>query len=645
MIAFNVPWPSKNANTKDPFFKFFATKFFSSSLFPFNFPLPSMKKFRDVVMIETLLEGSTLHEYTHAKISKENLAEAMRHLTTAVHELQEQSQKQEELTFSGQERARKLELANEAISVRNSKLEGDLETLQKGHWDLKELLEREKAEKERLAEELDATSRKLDDHENEIQRLLRLSDRQQATLQVLKLDISKCLELSGVGESKSMISFDQISCEKLRVEDGDKPIALSKILRDLVEKVDMAIGEQIPELEVEVAKRAGQEEFALVETKLTNTVGNLNLILRNFFEAGILGYHLRNGEGIESRIVAEPNTDVVNDEEKEFVENPLAAPHQQKLDRLRHAWTSKPIGPFAVTRTVFDVPDRFEKEIDTLSDLLGEVLEVLKIMKADLETKIDAKGVENKIDLKFDEVIDELDRAIASAGADEEEFKRAARELQEMCSLLAKSKADQSEIQDIRRKLEFDSKLQEKVEQLQEFVESKVDGNFARVARDELSQKLEVLHRKLREEMDIMIDERSGSKPWILTKPVSPEDFSKKAEPPICLACNRRINPSQMEMLKAPAKEGKLPPPSKRIQNTRLPIIIQERPKTVSSIGRTRVTKEKGNTNFAISLERENGIMTSGFDDEQAASEEEYDEDHERPAVIEQVKIQNFKFE
>lgn len=96
-------------------------------------------------------------------------------------------------------------------------------------------------------------------------------------------------------------------------------------------------------------------------------------------------------------------------------------------------------------------------------------------LKKDVSEKANKEEVEEVIEEKYEEIIEHLQSALSSAADDEAEFKRVARELQDIIQQLNNSKADKQDLVSIKEQLLYDSRLSQQLEQLRLFVEQKAD--------------------------------------------------------------------------------------------------------------------------------------------------------------------------
>jgi hypothetical protein len=113
-------------------------------------------------------------------------------------------------------------------------------------------------------------------------------------------------------------------------------------------------------------------------------------------------------------------------------------------------------------------------------------------LKEQMLEKCDKSRVDEKIEGKYEEIIDHLQAALSSAGDDEDEFKRVSMELQEICQQLSSSKADKRDLLELKEQVLFDSRVREQVEQLKEFLEEKMDTAEASQKLDQKPDRTEM---------------------------------------------------------------------------------------------------------------------------------------------------------
>jgi hypothetical protein len=126
-----------------------------------------------------------------------------------------------------------------------------------------------------------------------------------------------------------------------------------------------------------------------------------------------------------------------------------------------------------------------------LQSVLAESKRTMEENTAQLEevhrqllNKMDRDKVDEKIERKYEEIIEHLQSALSSANEDEDEFKRVCAQLQDMCNSLSNNKADKKELLEIKEQVLFDSRMKDQVENMKKFLDS-------RVTKDQLGQAME----------------------------------------------------------------------------------------------------------------------------------------------------------
>jgi hypothetical protein len=124
---------------------------------------------------------------------------------------------------------------------------------------------------------------------------------------------------------------------------------------------------------------------------------------------------------------------------------------------------------------------------------------VVDDVKEQMLEKCDKSRVDEKIESKYEEIIDHLQSALSGAGDDEDEFKRISLELQEICQNLTTTKADKRDLLEVKEQVLFDSRVREQVEQLRDFIDQKINkedvvaGLNTKPDRDEMEKLLKEL--------------------------------------------------------------------------------------------------------------------------------------------------------
>jgi hypothetical protein len=141
-----------------------------------------------------------------------------------------------------------------------------------------------------------------------------------------------------------------------------------------------------------------------------------------------------------------------------------------------------------------------------LQSVLAESKRTMEENTAQLEevhrqllNKMDRDKVDEKIERKYEEIIEHLQSALSSANEDEDEFKRVCTQLQDMCNSLSNNKADRKELLEIKEQVLFDSRMKDQVENMKKFLDSRVTKEQlgqaieSKVSREELQRHLNAL--------------------------------------------------------------------------------------------------------------------------------------------------------
>lgn len=107
----------------------------------------------------------------------------------------------------------------------------------------------------------------------------------------------------------------------------------------------------------------------------------------------------------------------------------------------------------------------------TLDDNTCAVEDVQRLL---LE-KADRKRVDEAIESKYEEICNQLDKALASVIGEEDEFKRVSQELQQLVTHLSESKADKKDLLEIKEQVLYDSRVRQQVENLRSFIDLKMN--------------------------------------------------------------------------------------------------------------------------------------------------------------------------
>ncbi|KAG7385593.1 Dipeptidyl peptidase 2 [Phytophthora pseudosyringae] len=124
-----------------------------------------------------------------------------------------------------------------------------------------------------------------------------------------------------------------------------------------------------------------------------------------------------------------------------------------------------------MTKQGRNVQDMMLETRRTLDDNTCAVEDVQRLL---LE-KADRTRVDEIIESKYEEICNQLDKALASVLGEEDEFKRASQELQQLVTHLSESKADKKDLLEVKEQVLYDSRVRQQVENLRSFIDIKMN--------------------------------------------------------------------------------------------------------------------------------------------------------------------------
>lgn len=129
-----------------------------------------------------------------------------------------------------------------------------------------------------------------------------------------------------------------------------------------------------------------------------------------------------------------------------------------------------------------DCSDRMAKQGKNVQEMILETRRTLDDNTCAVEDvqrllleKADRKRVDEAIESKYEEICNQLDKALASVVGEEDEFKRVSQELQQLVTHLSESKADKKELLEIKEQVLYDSRVRQQVENLRSFIDLKMN--------------------------------------------------------------------------------------------------------------------------------------------------------------------------
>lgn len=129
-----------------------------------------------------------------------------------------------------------------------------------------------------------------------------------------------------------------------------------------------------------------------------------------------------------------------------------------------------------------DCTDKMIKQGRNVQDMMLETRRTLDDNTCAVEDiqrllldKADRTRVDEIIESKYEEICNQLDKALASVLGEEDEFKRASQELQQLVTHLSESKADKKDLLEVKEQVLYDSRVRQQVENLRSFIDIKMN--------------------------------------------------------------------------------------------------------------------------------------------------------------------------
>jgi hypothetical protein len=145
----------------------------------------------------------------------------------------------------------------------------------------------------------------------------------------------------------------------------------------------------------------------------------------------------------------------------------------------------------------------------TLDDNTCAVEDVQRL----LLLKADRTKVDEIIEAKYEEICNQLDKALASVIGEEDEFKRVSQELQQLVTHLSESKADKKELLEVKEQVLYDSRVRQQVENLRAFIDLKMnrDDVFSALKNKADKDEMVALLKSLSESMNASVQQAQRS--------------------------------------------------------------------------------------------------------------------------------------
>ncbi|KDO34931.1 hypothetical protein SPRG_00993 [Saprolegnia parasitica CBS 223.65] len=200
-----------------------------------------------------------------------------------------------------------------------------------------------------------------------------------------------------------------------------------------------------------------------------------------------------------------------------------------------------------------DTSDKFARQSKGIQDMMFEARKSLddntsaveEVQRALLE-KADRVKVDLIIESKYEEIIEQLQKAMSAINEDEDEFKRNCRDLQDLVQNLSASKADKKDLLEVKEQVLYDSRVRQQVENLRAFIDLKMNKEdvFSALKSKADRDEMQLLLKTLSDSMFVAVTKASamGQEPdaAMLTK----HSIHRRSGPlpslekERCLACN-----------------------------------------------------------------------------------------------------------
>lgn len=121
--------------------------------------------------------------------------------------------------------------------------------------------------------------------------------------------------------------------------------------------------------------------------------------------------------------------------------------------------------------------------------------------------KADKARMEECIETKYEEICNQLDKALSAVIGEEDEFKRVSQELQQLVTHLSESKADKKDLLEVKEQVLYDSRVRQQVENLRSFIDLKMnrDDVFSALKNKADKDEMVALLKSLSEGMNASI--------------------------------------------------------------------------------------------------------------------------------------------
>ncbi|CAK4414254.1 unnamed protein product [Aphanomyces euteiches] len=242
---------------------------------------------------------------------------------------------------------------------------------------------------------------------------------------------------------------DDLAKESKRIDQFGQLETHVKSMRDDLKAMDKEV-------------EAQRNELSIFAAKVENDVGGIKKQIEATKE-GLVALEVKVDHAAEDQVIT--TDDVL------LGQTPLTAWFDQYIEDNRRR-----------DDIIKDASEKFTKQSRGIAEMMNEARKALddntsaveEVQRA-LIDKADRVKVDLIIESKYEEIIEQLQKAMTAISDDEDEFKRNCRDLQDLVQNLSASKADKKDLLEIKEQVLYDSRVRQQVENLRAFIDLKMN--------------------------------------------------------------------------------------------------------------------------------------------------------------------------
>ncbi|KAH9081188.1 hypothetical protein Ae201684P_012160 [Aphanomyces euteiches] len=316
-----------------------------------------------------------------------------------------------------------------------------------------------------------------------------------------------------------------------------KVLALEAALDTNSDNLKLIMRDDLKAMDKEV--EAQRNELSIFAAKVENDVGGIKKQIEATKE-GLVALEVKVDHAAEDQVIT--TDDVL------LGQTPLTAWFDQYIEDNRRR-----------DDIIKDASEKFTKQSRGIAEMMNEARKALddntsaveEVQRA-LIDKADRVKVDLIIESKYEEIIEQLQKAMTAISDDEDEFKRNCRDLQDLVQNLSASKADKKDLLEVKEQVLYDSRVRQQVENLRAFIDLKMNREdvFAALKSKADKEEMQLLLKTLSDSLFAAVSKSSAlaqepdsaflTKNSIHKRPGSLPSLEKER----CLACNSVLSGS-----------------------------------------------------------------------------------------------------